>query len=70
MEEMNHASFPTLFQLIEDEWTDFNIRQDIISHLKKLLDEFDGHILKYNWVRMPFNYDINDLHEDFTIFIR
>lgn len=68
------ASFPTLNLLVEDnniDITDFEIQKIIINHLEKLIADFDRYfpaddVFKYNWVRMPFNFDVSDLHEEFV----
>ncbi|GFR09694.1 protein FAM200A [Trichonephila clavata] len=65
------ASFPTLNLLVEDnniDITDFEI-QKIINHLEKLIADFDRHfpaddVFKHNWIRMPFKFDVSDLHEE------
>ncbi|GFR04553.1 SCAN domain-containing protein 3 [Trichonephila clavata] len=68
------ASFPTLNLLVEDnniDITDFEIQKIVINHLEKLIADFDRYfpaddVFKYNWVRMPFNFDVSDLHEEFV----
>ncbi|KFM77863.1 SCAN domain-containing protein 3, partial [Stegodyphus mimosarum] len=68
------ASFPTLNLLVEDnniDITDFEIQKIIINHLEKLIADFDRYfpaddVFKYNWVRMPFTFDVSDLHEEFV----
>ncbi|GFQ93086.1 SCAN domain-containing protein 3 [Trichonephila clavata] len=68
------ASFPTLHLLVEDnniDITDFEIQKIIINHLEKLIADFDRYfpaddVFEYNWVRMPFNFDVSDLNEEFV----
>ncbi|GFR34003.1 SCAN domain-containing protein 3 [Trichonephila clavata] len=64
----------TLNLLVEDnniDITDFEIQKIIINHLEKLIADFDRYfpaddVFKYNWVRMPFNFDVSDLYEEFV----
>ena len=63
MEAVKPTSFPTLNQIIEYE----NINFADVGLKKKFNAEFDKYevgIFKYNWVRMPFDFDVNDLHKD------
>jgi hypothetical protein len=65
------ALLSTLNLLLENENFDFTDKQNIIIELlEKLVIEFEryipkGGISKYNWVRVPFNFVVNDLPDDF-----